>query len=299
MKKAFTAIAAAVILLSGCNGGNENTDSSEALLQSSMPQSSDTHASTDVESSQPAGEKTFLIGADGLTIYTSEITEARIKDANESSGERILKTDELGKLNEETFSYVCCEGFAYVHDSRINLLAIEAPDKFENGVYTGAELPPSQEYLRLRTGDKIGELTVRSAETEFSPESELAEHGYFGWSTVRFDGELTITGYLSIIENPLYEDGIVRLAPAESLLPQMFQQYAEGVGISHMPVIGDGSYSETAGFNLGYLGEIKADMNGLKTGDMNVKVRVTIGDIRMGSTAYPTVLGELLSVEKL
>ncbi len=195
---------------------------------------------------------------------------------------------------------MCCEGFAYVHDSRINVLAVEAPDKFEDGVYTGEELPPSAEYRRLCTGDRVGELTVRSAKTIFTSDSELAEYSsYLGWSSVYFNGELTITGYLSIIENPLYQDGMVSLVPAESQLPQMFYQYAENVGVSHAPIFGDGYYSEAATFNLGYLGGIKADMNGLKTGDMNVKVRAVIGNVRAGSGTLPMYFGDLLSVEIL
>ena len=303
LKKILTAFTAAALLLSGCSIGNESgsqstvTESGEH--QSSTPQNStETQSSTAPDNSQaePAGEKTFLIGADGLPIYTSEITEAMIFDTNSDLGEREIPVEEL---DESTFASATCS-FAYVHDSRIIVSAAEAPDKFENGVYTGEELPPSAEYRRLHTGDRVGELTVRLAETYFTSEGEFAEYGsYLGWSSVYFDGELTITGYMSITENPLYQDGMVSLVPAESPLPQMFYQYAENVGISHAPVLGDGYYSEAAAFSLGYLEGINADMNGLKIGDTNVKVRAVIGNVRAGSGTLPMYFCDLLSVEIL
>ena len=291
MKKIFTVFIAAV-LLSGCSG-NESSTLTQSSTEQNEPQSS-----TQPESpqSEPKGEPTFLIGADGLPIYTCEITHAIIYDPSSDIGEREISVDEL---DESTFASATC-GFAYVHDSRIIVSAAETPDKFENGVYTGKELPPSTEYRRLHTGDKVGELTVKLAETVFTSEGEFAEHGsYLGWSSVYFDGELTITGYLSIIENPLYQDGMVRLFPTESPLPQMFYQYAENVGISHAPIPGDGFYSETAEFNLGYLEGINADMNGLKIGDTNIKVRAVIGNIRGGGGTLPTFFGDLLSIEIL
>lgn len=305
MKKILTAFTAAALLLSGCSVGNESGSQSTVTQsgehQSDTPQNSaETQSGTSPDSSQaePAGEKTFLIGADGLPIYTSEITEATVADSNDALGGRGIPVEEL---DENTFASVTCSGFAYVHDSRIIVSAIDDPDKFEDGlVYIGEELPPSAEYRRLHTGDRVGELTVRLAETVFTSDSELAEYGsYLGWSSLYFDGELTITGYLSITENPLYQDGMVRLFPAESPLPQMFYQYTENVGISHAPVLSDGYYSETAAFSLGYLEEINADMNGLKIGDTNVKVRAVIGNIRGGGGTLPTFFGDLLSVEIL
>lgn len=303
MKKILMAFTAAALLLSGCSFGNESgsqsTITQSGEQQSIAPQNSEQQSSTVPDSSQaePTGEKTFLIGADGLPIYTSEITEATIVDQNSTLGGLEISVEEL---DESTFASVTC-GFAYVHDSRIIVSAIDDPDKFEDGlVYIGEEVPPSAEYRRLRAGDRVGELTVRLAETIFTSDSELAEYGsYLGWSSVYFDGELTITGYLSIIENPLYQDGMVSLVPTESPLPQMFYQYAENVGISHAPIFGDGYYSEAAPFSLGYLEGINADMNGLKIGDMNVKVRAVIGNVRAGGGTMPMCFGDLLSVEIL
>jgi len=296
LKKSLTVFAAAaVLLLGGCSDVSEVSGNSQSTsTQSSTKQSS---IQTDSSQNEPTGEKTFLVGADGLPIYTSEITGVTVVDPQSDLGAREISVEEL---DESTFASVTCDGFAYVHDSRINVNAIDDPDKFEDGVYIGEELPPSTEYRRLRTGDRVGELTVRSAETVFTPDGELAEYGsYLESSSVRYDGELTVTGYLSIIENPLYQDGMVSLMPIDNPLPQMIYQYADGVGISHAPLLGDGFYSEAADFNLGYLCDINADMNGLKTGDINVKVRAVIGDIRTGGTAVPMFFGELISVEIL
>ncbi len=295
IKKSFAVFTAALaVLLTGCSY-TDSSDSSQSTVQQSDIQlnvNTSSHLSGNSQN-EPKGEPTFLIGADGLPIYTSEITEV-------TAGEFGYDVIPVDQLDKKTFAQVICDGFAYVHDSRINVLAIEDPDKFDNGVYIGEELPPSAEFRRLRTGDKVGTLTVRSASTTFSRESELTEHGsYLESSSVFFDGEITITGYLSIYENPLYQDGMVSFMPAESTLPQMFYQYADGVGVSHAPVLGNGSYGETAMFNLGYLQGIKADLSGLRVGDTNVKVRAVIGNIRTGGSSMPTYFGELLTVDIL
>lgn len=299
MKKIFAIFSAALtVMLAGCSAadtGSDSSDSSQSTVQQSDIQlnvNTSSHLSGNFQD-EPKGEPTFLIGADGLPIYTSEITEVSVGEF----GYDVIPVDQL---DENTFASVTCDGFAYVHDSRVNILAVEEPDKFENGVYIGEELPPSAEFRRLRTGDKVGTLTVRSASTTFSRESELASHGsYLESSSVFFDGELTITGYISIYENPLYQDGMVSFMPAESTLPQMIYQYADSVGVSHSPVLGDGSYGETAMFNLGYLQGIKADMSGLSVGDVNVKVRAVIGNIRTGGGSAPIYFGELLIVDIL
>lgn len=296
LKKSFAVFTAALaVLLTGCSAADTGSDSPQSTAQQSDVQlnvNASSHLGGNPQT-EPTGEPTFLIGADGLPIYTSEITEVSVGEF----GYDVIPVDQL---DENTFAQVVCDGFAYVHDSRINILAIEQPDKFDNGVYIGEELLPSAEFRRLRTGDKVGTLTVRSASTTFSREGELAGHGsYLESSSVYFDGELTITGYISIYENPLYQDGMVSFMPAESPLPQMLYQYADGVGVSHSPVFGEGSYSETAMFNLGYLQGIKADMSGLGTGDTNVKVRAVIGNIRTGGGSMPIYFGELLSVQIL
>lgn len=292
MKKLLMVItAAAAVLLAGCSDGG-NSDVSQNSEQQSRVRSNDFSAGSGSQT-EAQGEPTFLIGADGLPIYTSEITEVSIGEF----GDQIIPTDQL---DESTFSSVTCGGFVYVHDSRINVLEIEEPGKFENGVYIGDELPPSAEYCRLRVGDKVGTLTVRAAETVFYRDGELAEHGsYLGSSSVYFDGEITITGYISIYENPLYQDGMVTFIPAENTLPQMLYQYADGAGVSHSPIFGSGSYGETASFNLGYLQGIKANTNGLSIGDTDVKVSAVIGGIRAGGGSVPMYFGDLLSVQIL
>ncbi len=291
-KSAAVLCVAAAMLLGGCS--DSESVSRESTV--SVPRSAETE-SVDAPQSVPNGEPTFLIGADGVAIYTSEITEVMISDPESPFGEREISVEEL---DESTFSSVTCGGFAYCHDSRINVNDVEEPDKFENGVYIGEELPPAAEYRRLRTGDKVGGLTVRAAETVFTRESELAANGsWLGWSSVYFDGELTVTGYITITENPLYQDGMVRLMPIDSPIPPMIYQYSEETGISHIPVFGDGYYSETAEINLGYLEGINADMDGLKTGDRNVKVRAVIGNVRAGGGTFPSVFGDLLRIEKI
>ncbi len=292
MKKTLIFFTAAALLLTGCSKEDISESSKSVTEQSDEKQSIQSDSSDD-----PAGEKTFLVGADGVPIYTSEITTVTVRDPRGDFGEREISVDEL---DESTFASVVCEDFAYVHESRINMNAIDNPDMFEDGVYIGEELPPSTEYRRLRVGDRVGELTVRAAETVFSPDGEFAGYGsYLSSSGIYYDGELTVTGYLSIVENPLYEDGKVSLLPIDCPLPSAICQYADGVGISHAPILGDGYYSETARFDLGYLGGINADMSGLKSGDANVKVRAVIGDIRTGCSSFPLFFGELKSVDLL
>lgn len=297
MKKILAAMCAVMLALSlgGCSGNGESSNGPQSLDQSQSSTIPEISSTSDSSSrNAPTGTPTFLIGADGLPIYTSEITEVCIGEF----GDEAIPAEQL---DENTFTRVTCDGFAYIHDSRINVLAVEAPDKFDNGVYTGEELPPSTEYRRLRAGDKVGTLTVRAAKTVFSRSSEFAASGsYLESSSIWFDGEIALTGYISIYENPLYQDGMVRFVPIESTLPQMIYQHTDGTdGISHSPVLREGSYGETAEFNLGYLGGIKADMSGLKIGDVNVKVRAVIGGVRTGGGALPTYFGDLLSVEIL
>lgn len=316
MKKALSAFALTfTILLTGCSRGETEQSSSTPQIiypeestqqsgssqqggtpQDSTPSQSTTPGSSDTQSGEN-DKATFLIGADRLPVYVSEITEAKTIDNNGESAEHVIPASEL---DEKTFTSASC-GFVYVYDSRIDINKFDNPELFdEYGMYLGEDLSPSTEYRRIKAGDKVGSLTVRSAKTVFSPESELAALGsYLYDSSVYYDGELTVTGYLSIFYHMLYDDGMIWLLPTESPLPQMIYDYAEGVGVSHSPMLGGGSYSESVGFNLGYLTDVEADLNGLEIGDENVKVRAVIGNIRAGGGLMPSVFGELLSFEIL
>lgn len=299
----FSVLTAAAILalLTGCSSGtsdpssdsqisspvsdsNDSIDNSDGSESSDFPGSSDNSDSAS-EPQKPDGEPTFLIGLDGEPVYTSELSEI-YKIDRETWDEIPVET-----LDHENLFNVVCDGFTYVYTPRPAVNCMDAPELFEDGYYIGEELSDNYEFLRVNVGDKIGDLTVRSATSLFRAvygSDEVYERGL-----VEFDGEVELTGFVSVeTEAPLYPGGggnITFLPDAESSvkIPMTFfdRNYDNGKD-RHLVWNSVGWYGDRSLLALGNIADIDSE---LREGDEFVKVKVTVEDIKLGYWASAVI----------
>lgn len=318
MKK-ITAIlltAALLAVLTGCNSAEGNSESApDPVGQSSptapsQPESSGESAPESADSSesvsdvpekrQPDGEPTFLKGLDGEPIYTSEITQITAYDLEKREE---IPTD---KLDPENFSAVC-EGFTYVYMPRPSVDFMSDPELFkadesgERYEYIGEELPDSYEFTRVNAGDKIGGLTVKSASSYFKPSGYEGSEQYYAHGNIEFEGEVELTGFVVVTEeHPLYpENGgkiffypdsasSVKIPRAQfdlDLENDKARHYVSSIENSFYGWYGDGGSL--------FLGNIADFDSELREGDMYVKVRVAVGDIKWDSGSLGAAVREI------
>ncbi len=303
MKK-INAITFALLLLclTGCNSDKvpENSDNSSQTTSISENDSSEITQSKPESSVPeiPKGEPTFLTCPDGTVIYTSQIT--RYQDcaiyADGSHDQFPLDTFNMETFTDNTTPQVVCEGFAYGFIPRYCVNITEAPEKFTNsggfGMYSGEELPPSNEYFKIETGDKFGSLTVKSAqsifsntfasrETEVNPDSVPGI--YLSGAEIKYEGEVEMTGFVDVMKTEGYEtEGNLWFYPDGSFvskIPAVSYQYfpdLEPKGIYHKAYGGSLSYSELNLISLGNMFDYDIDFDGLEPGDSFVHVKVTV-----------------------
>lgn len=295
MKKIVSILCTAALIasLTGCNGGETPDVSGDSQVSSPVSGSVDNSGgsgSSDIpggadnsdnvpEKPKPEGEPTFLIGLDGEPVYTSELSE--IKKIDRETWEEIP----VETLDHENLFDVVCDGFTYVYTPRPAVNCLEHPELFEDGYYgyLGEELSDNYEFLRVNVGDKVGDLTVRSASALFRAvygSDEVYERGL-----VEFDGEVELTGYVNVeTEAPLYPGGggnITFLPDAESSvkIPMTYFERNYDNGRARRPVWSEfGWYGDRSLLELGNIADIDSE---LREGDRFVKVKVTVEDIKL------------------
>lgn len=318
MKK-ITAIlltAALLAVLTGCNSAEGNSESApDPVGQSSptapsQPESSGESAPESADSSesvsdvpekrQPDGEPTFLKGLDGEPIYTSEITQITAYDLEKREE---IPTD---KLDPENFSAVC-EGFTYVYIPRPSVDFMANPELFETSedgeyhYYIGEELPDSYEFTRVNVGDKINGLTVKAASSRFEPSGYEGSEQYYAHGNIEFEGEVELTGFVVVTEeHPLYPEngGKIFFYPDSAssvkipcvqfdldLENDKARHYVSSIENSFYGWYGDGGSL--------FLGNIADFDSGLREGDVYVKVRVAVGDIKWDSGSLGAAVREI------
>lgn len=279
MKKYFSVLAAAFLLLTGCTDEKTASDSSE------------TSESTDFSDSAPeslpvggitykgsASGETFLKGLDGKPIEVSEITSLADKDYKPTA-----------VLDENNFGKAECNGFAYAFEPAIFYEKSEHPELFDDDWYIGKDAEKSSEFIRVSAGDKFGSLTVKSARAVFSTaNSYLGDGYYYEGSEIVFDGEITLTGWITIPSiNPQYPSVILDMSfgcDDEKKLPLSVNYVCnpEGGGYYHVPQIVMERYSDIPEISLGkYSDYDDIDFQGLKEGDYRVKAEITVTDVKM------------------
>ncbi len=325
-KKHALIIALSLLCLTGCNSGeiSDSSISSESenstLNSSSTSSSSESSTATSPESSEPevpAGEPTFLTCPDGTVIYTSQITKYQDSAAYADGSHEQYPLD---TFNKETFidntPQVVCEGFAYGFIPRYVANVAEAPDKFTEldgiQVYSGEELPPSNEYFKIKTGDKFGSLTVKSAQSIFSnsvacflPEEAKDIPGvYLTDGEIEYEGEIEMTGCISVMRTEGYfAAGDLWFYPdgnSVSKLPIIQYSFDMDLGLHHSAHSSYGSYGEFDKIVLGNMFDYDIDFDGLEPGDTTVRVKITIKDPVVKSIGGSmNCLGEPVAVEVL
>lgn len=252
------------------------------------------------EEKAPEGEPTFLTAPDGTPIYMSEIT--RYQDPSEFHGTH--NQFPLDQFNKQTFKSrdilcdcpeIVCEGFAYAFIPRFNINYSEAPDKFEELddvvlIYTGEPLPEGSDYFRLKVGDKFGGLTVKDACSYFSFRNAYNIENvdsipglYLTGAEIRYEGEVEMTGCIQILETVGYStSGEMHFYPDSGCVSQIpaaaYHTEHENLsrGIFYGAAESWGSYGELSEITLGNMNDYSIDFDGLKPGDKNIRVKLTI-----------------------
>lgn len=255
----------------------------------------------DTESSQPdirgrvtyngatSGE-TFLTGLDGAPIDVSEISVLQNK-----------KYDSTTELSESDFGRAECKGIAYAYKPSFVISKESSPELFEYDEYIGKRTPPSSEFFKVKDGDKFGSLTVKNARTVFSAvNTNTGSKNYYEGSELELDGELTLTGWISIPSvDEKYPNVILDMefyCDDTSLPLSVDFGCNEEYGYYHgADTRGGYYYADVPVLSLGKFPDQTVDMGGLKEGDYDVKVEITVTNIKMvrgiqGNMSDPTAV---------
>lgn len=224
-----------------------------------------------------ASGETFLKGLDGKPIDVSEI--ASLADKN---------YELTAVLDENNFGHAECHGFAYAFEPSVCYEGSENPELFDGDVYIGKAAEISSEFKKVSTGDKFGTLTVKSARTVFSTlNTDLGGGYYYEGSEIEFDGEITLTGWISIpTVDKKYPNVVLDMlfyCDNEKKLPLSvdFVCNPEYGGYYHVPSEMPEKYTDIPEIYLGKYPDYDIDFQGLKEGDSRVKAEITVSDVGM------------------
>lgn len=314
----LTALLAVIMTLTSCASAENSSDplssynSSQSVSDAVSDNSEDSVESSGDEDGtdsfsepqKPAGEATFLTLPDGTPIYTSQITKYQKQAEFHGTHEQYA----LDTFNRETFTdnfmdaEAVCEGFAYVYTPHPTISFAEHPEKFtESGgirEYIGEEIPPEKKYFRINVGDKIGDLTVKSAQTRFSNYEASMYNGdpddvpgiYLTGADIQYDGELEMTGYISVRETKGYDTAgdlyFTPIGECASLIPlaeYKFRSDISPMGVYHETFQFESAYGDLDTIGLGNMYDYdNIDFAGLKPGDDQVLVKLTLKDPNAG-----------------
>ncbi len=208
MKKFFSILCTTALItsLTGCTGEETSNPSSNSRVSLQTSNSTDnsgnsgeSETSEDRNSSdstpepqKPAGEPTFLTAPDGTPIYTSEISEVYTESEEQGNKKTITlaKAEQMAQTGDGNFT-VKCDGFVYGYIPQRALNRVDNPEMFEdignggNFEYLG-ELSEGKagynkqltDFIRIKPGDKFGELTVKNAYTLFTGNTKYLCYPY-------------------------------------------------------------------------------------------------------------------------
>lgn len=238
-----------------------------------------------------------FFGADNVQINFGEVTSIF-----DRSGEPVSPD----KLEDTNWNEITCDGFAYLAERAGTILnSIDNAGLYDEEHISFKDVPDYSdiEYKRYYVGDKLGELTLASANTLFSRvgfndksgplTSEQIKAEGLPFSSmlkrceVSFDGELTMTGYIRVnVDEYGVEDGDVLFVPTEDCPLPVMNYYAERERDKTVTPLwtreshGLAYVSEYPVIRLGNIHK-DADIGSLPTDGTSVKVQVTVTDITM------------------
>lgn len=255
--------------------------------------------------SVPDGIETFITGMMGEKIYSSEISAVFTNDGSELTAE---------ELTRDNFSAVLCDGFAYLaQPSGISRNSVDNVDVYdsENMRFIDTVAEPISNYTRVNVGDRIGGLTLREAQVNFAGGKEMGLPDIaFVYGTAMFDGELTMTGYISRAAADSYNfmSGDLMFVPCdgEAKFPVMSYSYDSALGYCHAPqYLSSGSdFTWMNEFGFIYLGNASlttADISGIPNDGSFVKVKLTINNLMISSAVdrSNSIVAEIVDVDTL
>lgn len=287
--------------LCGCSNKGGTSSGESARTEISVPESdvisepiiSTVESSSTRSVSEPTisatsdPRETFITGVMGEKILTTEISSVFTNNGAELTAMELTK---------DTFSAVLCDGFAYLAEpSGLARNSIDHADVYdENTLEFGDVTPqPVSDYKRVNVGDTIGGLTLKEAQVNFASGSEMGLPDVaFVYGSAMFEGELTMTGYISRAAEDTYNfmTGDLMFVPCdgESTLPVMSYTYDEQLGYCHAPqYVSSGSgftwYNEFGYIYLGNAADTTADISVIPDDGTFVKVKVTFNKLMMSS----------------
>lgn len=258
-------------VLTACSGSREQSSSNSDQGNSN----SESSTIGKITYKGATSGETFFIGLDGKPIDVSEITALTNK-----------KYEPTAVLDKENFSRAECNGFAYAFEPNIMFEEKSNPELFANGFYVGEETQPVSDFVRVNVGDKFNGLTVKTAKTVFNAFNSNKSKGYYEGSELEFDGELVLTGWLTI--PPLddkYPDLVLDMTfdcDADNKLPlSSIFCYDQDQGFYHCPSLRYGIFSDIPTIFLGEYRDCNVDFQGLTEGDTLVRVQIIVSDLKM------------------
>lgn len=278
------------------DGSGTQTSSDGSIIQSEPVSSVGTGENSSVggnvsaptsESTVPGAGETFITGITGEKILTSEISAVFTNDGSEVTPE---------ELTSYNFSAVLCDGFAYLAEpSGVARNSVDNADVFDSNLLQFSDVTPQpiSNYKRVNVGESIGGLTLKEAQVNFASGKEMGLPDIaFVYGSAMFQGELTMTGYISRAAEDSYNfmTGDLMFVPSdgESELPVMSYTYDEQLGYCHsMQYVSSGSgFTWLNEFGYIYLGNANgttADISMIPDDGSFVKVKVTIDNLIMSS----------------
>lgn len=237
--------------------------------------------------SEPDPRETFITGVMGEKILTTEISAVFTNNGAELTA---------AELTRETFSAVLCDGFAYLAEpSGLARNSIDNADVYDENTLQFDDVTPQpvSDYKRVNVGDSIGGLTLKEAQVNFASGSEMGLPDVaFVYGSAMFEGDLTMTGYISRAAEDTYNfmTGDLMFVPCdgESTLPVMSYTYDEQLGYCHAPqYVSSGSgftwFNEFGYIYLGNAADTTADISMIPDDGTFVKVKVTFNKLLMSS----------------
>lgn len=290
--------------LCGCSNKDGSSGSESSIAEISIPESNvqskpgidDGTSSSSIRSvseptisttSEPDPRETFIIGVMGEKILTTEISAVFSNNGAELTP---------AELTRETFSAVLCDGFAYLAEpSGLARNSVDNADVYDANTLQFSDVTPElvSDFKRVNVGESIGGLTLKEAQVNFASGAEMGLPDVaFVYGSAMFEGELTMTGYISRAAEDSYNfmTGDLMFVPSngESTLPVMSYTYDSQLGYCHAPqYVSSGSgftwYNEFGYIYLGNAADTTADISMIPDDGSFVKVRVTFDNLIMSS----------------
>lgn len=324
MKKLITLSLACLMLLCACE--NKSSPEKTTISDTATIATTTTAATTSTTTSATTSATTAAATTSATTTDKDEITTTAAPDQNKTllcnglDGEPIYQEDENKTTSNE---YIHIFDFAFYRESTGTYYDSEAnPELFDVAtyVYSGDYVTATEsDYKRVKAGDKIGGLTVKTAMTYI--EMYGSEEATIAINSINFDGEIQLTGTLRFFYDEMYTvaSGDMEFVPDASYKGMPYAGFPtyEGAKFGTISMVfddenkylgGSAIYTDAIPFRLGNYFEKYSDMASVRDivggADKFVskKVRITLSNVRLNTSIQMSSLNttaDIVAVEAL